>query len=107
MKYEICIITPNAEITIKTDDLNCALCEFIAAYQEIGATHAHIMDATTGEILALYDVESKTLWQSDEITAHITAFISACLLGEALLSPVSDEPATPSLEEFLSGLVVG
>lgn len=82
MKYIVCATYPNADTTLKTDDIDLALLTFIEAYQMNGANHVNVMDTETGEVYALFDRESGHLWQSDEISAYMIAAILNKMVDE-------------------------
>lgn len=51
MKYVISVFYADAEVTVKTNDVEIALLELLRA--DMNGNHAHVCDGDTGEVLAL------------------------------------------------------
>lgn len=76
-KFVMTAISADVENTLKTNDLDVALCTYIQSYESGLFKQVTVADAETGELYALYDADTGELWQSDEITLFMLLSIAA------------------------------
>ena len=108
MKYVISVFYDDAEVTVKTNDVEIAILEMLKADKT--GNHAHVCDGETGEVLAL--VNHPDQFATDEFALMTLGFLAKCEWAQAEeeeaecvdCEPEVEREIIPSIFEVMSAL---
>lgn len=99
MKYVISVFYDDAEVTVKTNDVEIAILEMLKADRD--GNHAHVCDGDSGEVLAL--VNHPDQFATPEFGLMVLGFLSK-LEMEAEEKPEPEREPIPTIFEVMSAL---
>ena len=73
MKYVISVFYDDAEVDVKTNDVEIAILEMLKAYKT--GNHAHVCDGATGEVLALVNSPDGERYCTEEFALMTLGFL--------------------------------
>lgn len=88
MKYIISVFYDDAEVTVKTNDVEIAILEMLRA--DSTGNHAHVQDGETGEVLAL--VNHPDQFMTAEFSLMVLGFLVKCEQAQTEEEEVEVEP---------------
>ena len=109
MKYVISVFYDDAEVDVKTNDVEIAILEMLRA--DKNGNHAHVCDGETGEVLALVNSPDGERYCTEEFSLMTLGFLfkmeqEAAEEEECVdcdLCPEDEE--CPSAEDMVLGLI--
>lgn len=96
MKYVISVFYADAEVTVKTNDVEIALLELLRA--DMNGNHAHVCDGDTGEVLALVNHPDQFM------TAEFSLMALGFLFKMEQEEPEPEREVIPTIFEVMSAL---
>ena len=108
MKYVISVFYDDAEVDVKTNDVEIAILEMLKADKT--GNHAHVCDGETGEVLAL--VNHPDQFATDEFALMTLGFLAKCEWAQAEeeeaecvdCEPEVEREIIPNIFEVMSAL---
>ena len=107
MKYVISVFYDDAEVNVKTNDVEIAILEMLKADKT--GNHAHVCDGATGEVLALVNSPDGERYCTEEFALMTLGFLFKMEQEVAEEEEVECEPEVereiiPSIFEVMSAL---
>lgn len=111
MKYVISVFYDDAEVDVKTNDVEIAILEMLRA--DKNGNHAHVVDGFTGEVLALVNSPDGERHCTEEFALMTLGFLfkmkqEAAEEEEAECvdcDPIPKDEECPSAEDMVLGLI--
>ena len=107
MKYVISVFYDDAEVNVKTNDVEIAILEMLRADKT--GNHAHVCDGSTGEVLALVNSPNGERYCTEEFSLMTLGFLfkmkqEASEEEEAECEPEVEREIIPNIFEVMSAL---
>ena len=107
MKYVISVFYDDAEVDVKTNDVEIAILEMLKADKT--GNHAHVVDGFTGEVLAIVNNPDGERYCTEEFALMTLGFLfkmeqKAAEEAEADCEPEVEREIIPSIFEVMSAL---
>ena len=109
MKYVISVFYDDAEVDVKTNDVEIAILEMLRADKT--GNHAHVCDGETGEVLALVNSPDGERYCTEEFSLMTLGFLlkmkqEAAEEEECVdCDPTPKDEECPSAEDMVLGLI--
>ena len=103
MKYVISVFYDDAEVDVKTNDVEIAILEMLKADKT--GNHAHVCDGSTGEVLALVNSPDGERYCTEEFSLMTLGFLFKMEQeAEEEEEPEVEREIIPSIFEVMSAL---
>lgn len=96
MKYVISVFYDDAEVDVKTNDVEIAILEMLKADKT--GNHAHVCDGNTGEVLALVNSPDGERYCTEEFALMTLGFLTKCERAQAEEEEVECVDCEPEVE---------